>query len=467
MWSADQGDGKERFLADLRALRDTAALGYDELAARAHYPSDVLKEAENGPSLPSLPILAAYVRACDGDVPDWEERWRGLGFAAPVDPGLPVRPAGASPAAVAGARAGINISAPDVYDPERIRAALRGQRGHADQVARATANQGATGLGRADTDVAGVGRQAPGLAEGPAGWDAGAGWGETAYGDTAAGTETAARTETAAGWGANASRPASPTPDGGPTRDATPSRDATPTRDTGPSRDAGTGWNAGTNWDGGPRRGTGTSWDGAAEQSGTLANGNHHAGQGGGWFDAAVPKKPDRAGSPEAIRHDPFSAAWLQDHDPASAPTEPDRESARRREDGGLASPEPTDLRTPPAAAAAPADVRRPEPPPLPTEEQATPLASRPLPAEPSSSATPPPAQRMAPELPRRAAADLPRGSGSVAAAQSQKPAEPAVPQQATAPRSESRKDRLYPVRLLVVVVVAALIGSILVMVIR
>ena len=63
-WSAGPGDDQARFLADLRALRDSAAIGHDELAARAHYPSDVLKEAENGPSLPGLPILTAYVRAC-------------------------------------------------------------------------------------------------------------------------------------------------------------------------------------------------------------------------------------------------------------------------------------------------------------------------------------------------------------------------------------------------------------------
>jgi len=70
-WSAGPGDDQARFLADLRALRDSAAIGYDELAARAHYPSDVLKEAENGPALPGLPILTAYVRACEGDVLDW------------------------------------------------------------------------------------------------------------------------------------------------------------------------------------------------------------------------------------------------------------------------------------------------------------------------------------------------------------------------------------------------------------
>ena len=147
MWSAGQGDDKERFLADLRALRDTAALEFDELAARAHYPSDILKEAESGPSLPSLPILAAYVRACDGDVPEWEERWRRLGFESRADPSLPVRPAGASPAAVAGARAGVSVAPPDAYDPDRIRAALRGSHGRSDHGARDTVSRAAPRAG--------------------------------------------------------------------------------------------------------------------------------------------------------------------------------------------------------------------------------------------------------------------------------------------------------------------------------
>src|SRR5258705_12667595 len=140
-WSAGPGDDQARFLADLRALRDSAAIGYDELAARAHYPSDVLKEAENVPSLPGLPILTAFVRACEGDVLDWEERWRRLNPDAPDDPDLPVRPAGASPAAQAGARAGVGVAPPDVYDPERIRAALRGK-ARSDQADRGAGDTG-------------------------------------------------------------------------------------------------------------------------------------------------------------------------------------------------------------------------------------------------------------------------------------------------------------------------------------
>src|SRR5580704_3876225 len=142
MRSAGPGDDQARFLADLRALREAAAVGYDELAARAHYPSDILKEAENGPGLPTLPILAAYVRACDGDVLEWEERWRRVANEIAGDPGLPVRPAGASPAAQAGARAGVGVAPPDVYDPERIKAALRGGHARKEHGGRRTSDPG-------------------------------------------------------------------------------------------------------------------------------------------------------------------------------------------------------------------------------------------------------------------------------------------------------------------------------------
>ena len=153
-WSAGPGDDQARFLADLRALRDSAAIGYDELSARAHYPSDVLKEAENGPSLPGLPILSAYVRACEGDVLDWEERWRRLNPEVPDDPDLPVRPAGASAAAVAGARAGVGVAPPDVYDPDRIRAALRGDQGRAEQSSRRADDPGVLAPAVADDQPA-------------------------------------------------------------------------------------------------------------------------------------------------------------------------------------------------------------------------------------------------------------------------------------------------------------------------
>jgi hypothetical protein len=160
MTPAGQGDNNVTFLAEFRALRNRAGLDYGELAARAHYPSDVLKGAEAGPDLPTLPILVAYVRACDADVVEWEERWRCLDSGEPDpltpddeqdDGGLPVRPAGASPAAKAGAR--VTVAPADVHDPERIRAALRA---HRDREEKASPGVG-SGLTSGNTSASGNG----------------------------------------------------------------------------------------------------------------------------------------------------------------------------------------------------------------------------------------------------------------------------------------------------------------------
>ena len=117
------GDDPARFLRELRQLRAGAGLGHAELAARAHYPCDVIRAAEAGPSLPSLPVLSAYVQGCGGIAVEWEERWRSL-TRSPASPLLPVRSAGESDAATAGARVGSATVAGDGHDPEFIMAAL-------------------------------------------------------------------------------------------------------------------------------------------------------------------------------------------------------------------------------------------------------------------------------------------------------------------------------------------------------
>jgi hypothetical protein len=147
-----QGDDKASFLADFRALRDEAALDYDELAARAHFPTDVLRDAEDGPGLPGLPILAAYVRACGGDILEWEERWRVLDRVPDEDGGLPVRAAGASPAAVAGARAGVTVTPAEAHDAERIRAALRSHHEREEQRGPTRRESGRRGPGSSVSD---------------------------------------------------------------------------------------------------------------------------------------------------------------------------------------------------------------------------------------------------------------------------------------------------------------------------
>jgi hypothetical protein len=527
-WSASEGDDKQRFLADLRALRDGAALEFYELAARAHYPSDVLKEAENGPSLPSLPILAAYVRACDGDVPEWEERWRRLSFASGADDGLPVRPAGASPAAVAGARAGVSVVPPDAYDPDRIRAALRGSHGRSDQGVRGAAAWAVT---ERDTPVPAVAE--PRLPESPANWSAATSWDETTRWDVDRSPETAP------GWGADAA-----------------------------------GWGSAVQRDSGVERDAGERWDGVTadlRSAGTPSNGNRYASQPGDMpSDAAATETPDVTQA-DAIRRDPFSTDWLQDGELASPPdieggwpeqaeAEPpapaeeswftphetaDREQAwpaadtepppatadgwftpRERADGGLAPPQPaerdiappqpverdvavpqpverdvappqepaaepivTGFWTPSAApsvpaASVPAEAQRPAPPP--TDDYAVPRASwTPAAGIPTSeipAAEIPAAEIPAAEIP---AAEIQAGeiqagdppgvadqatsvlAQAAAAASSRTIAGSAVPPGPVVPPRRPRSDRLNPVRLLVVVVVAALIGSILVLILR
>src|ERR1700733_13829943 len=127
MWQTtacrSSGDDPARFLKELRQLRDGAGLGPAELAARAHYPYDRIRDAEAGPALPALPVLSAYVRGCGGTTEEWEERWRSLTSAQTL-PLLAARPAGSSTAASAGARIGSISPAADTPDPSIILAAL-------------------------------------------------------------------------------------------------------------------------------------------------------------------------------------------------------------------------------------------------------------------------------------------------------------------------------------------------------
>ena len=412
-WSAGSGDDQARFLADLRALRDSVAIGYDELSARAHYPSDVLKEAENGPSLPGLPILSAYVRACEGDVLDWEERWRRLSSEVPEDPDLPVRPAGASAAAVAGARAGVGVVPPDVYDPDRIRAALRGDPGRSEQP------------GRRDNDP---GILAPASADAEAGYD-------------------------------------QPEPD----------RDVS--------------WGAAS-----------TGWDAAPDPHVTSANGNHAAAQASrGPFDAAFPSTPDTTGDSRA---DEFT--WLKENPPQSAPgeNEPSSWSApaeseptswSARADSGLASPPETGAATPEPdvteripryqaesrlapertdfwaksspVPSVPADLR---PPSVPRAEEPTVTRASWASAETAA----PPAMEPAQRVP--ATAEPTTGSGTTLPLSQKALSQQPVSSQSVSPQAPAgqpahagRPDRYFPVRLLGVIVIAALIGSALVLLLK
>ncbi|MFI9812558.1 nSTAND1 domain-containing NTPase [Saccharothrix variisporea] len=66
----------QHFASDLRQLRRKSGLTYREMARRAGFSAPALSTAATGVKLPSLPVALAYVRACGGDVEEWERRWR-------------------------------------------------------------------------------------------------------------------------------------------------------------------------------------------------------------------------------------------------------------------------------------------------------------------------------------------------------------------------------------------------------
>jgi hypothetical protein len=78
-------DGLEAFARDLRALRAKAELDYPEMAELSHYTMKTLASAAGGLRLPTLPVAVAYVRACGGNVSEWEERWQKLAARVTAD----------------------------------------------------------------------------------------------------------------------------------------------------------------------------------------------------------------------------------------------------------------------------------------------------------------------------------------------------------------------------------------------
>jgi hypothetical protein len=78
-------DGLESFARDLRALRARAELDYPEMAELSHYTMKTLASAAGGLQLPTLPVAVAYVRACGGDVAEWEDRWHKLATKITAD----------------------------------------------------------------------------------------------------------------------------------------------------------------------------------------------------------------------------------------------------------------------------------------------------------------------------------------------------------------------------------------------
>ncbi|MFG2133196.1 XRE family transcriptional regulator [Streptomyces sp. NPDC048751] len=74
--STEDGPLRE-FATGLRQLRQKAGNPpYRRLSEQAHYSISTLSSAASGQRLPTLEVTLAYVRACDGDLREWERRWR-------------------------------------------------------------------------------------------------------------------------------------------------------------------------------------------------------------------------------------------------------------------------------------------------------------------------------------------------------------------------------------------------------
>jgi hypothetical protein len=99
---AIEGDNVAAFARDLRMLRAKSGLDYPDMAEKSHYTMRTLASAAGGLRLPTLPVLIAYVQACDGDLAEWEDRWAKLGKPRRGTAALPAAiTSGDAPAAAA------------------------------------------------------------------------------------------------------------------------------------------------------------------------------------------------------------------------------------------------------------------------------------------------------------------------------------------------------------------------------
>ncbi len=90
-------DGLESFARDLRALRAQAQLDYPEMAEASHYEMKTLASAAGGLRLPTLPVAVAYVRACGGNLAEWEDRWQKLAVRITAEAAKKLRADGEDP----------------------------------------------------------------------------------------------------------------------------------------------------------------------------------------------------------------------------------------------------------------------------------------------------------------------------------------------------------------------------------
>lgn len=71
------GGPVQRLAFELRKLRaEAGSPTYRLMSERTGHGASTLSQAAAGERLPTLPVVLAYVRACDGDRGEWKQRWR-------------------------------------------------------------------------------------------------------------------------------------------------------------------------------------------------------------------------------------------------------------------------------------------------------------------------------------------------------------------------------------------------------
>jgi hypothetical protein len=312
---------------------------------------------------------------------------------------------------VAGARAGVGVAPPDVYDPERIKAALRGGHTRSEQTSR---RAGHPGISAPAANGTGLKSPDPGLPADPAtsaeSWGASTGWDPAPDSGV-----TAANGNHAAALGTRGPFDATFTSIPG-TADPAPTEEFSWLQKSEPEARAA----------GGDLTRSGQAGTTRSEQAGTA------------WSE--------QAGHGRSAETADDSYSWSGQAE-STRPADPDStERVLRHQAEELAAQDRTDFWGQPLPPA-PADLRMPTPAPR-AEDPANGRVSW-----PSAAGTTP------------AAAEPAHRSAAAATA---KPLSTAgSPTPAAAGQRERRQDRYFPARLLAVIVIAALIGSALVLLLK
>lgn len=119
------GSPVREFAFWLRDLRNRAGLTYEQVAKATHYGTSTLQAATSGDRLPTLKVVLAFVKACDGDVPAWRAYWtrvrRALDPDAPYGDGGPVAPPWATSLPQSGQNAAtVRVASSGVGGPDAV-----------------------------------------------------------------------------------------------------------------------------------------------------------------------------------------------------------------------------------------------------------------------------------------------------------------------------------------------------------